>query len=216
VSAAVVAADGLSTGRPQTLADSIAYYAVRVDAAWVGDAFYVGVPVWDDQTGRRTLSLETFQPDGTVRQVKMLLPGDLMDGPSLAAGSGDLRAVYPGLPAGGIAPDDLGLIWQRLTLTGQLAALPVEIVQFSNYYQLSRAVAVGDDTVVLVWDGPQGALAVVRVGLDGQIVTPMTDIIKGPGLAGSDMVHRGSDLVVGWVNYDYSNNTSLNLARLTP
>jgi hypothetical protein len=75
---------------------------------------------------------------------------------------------------------------------------------------------VGDDTVALVLDAPQNALAVVRLGLDGQIVTPMRDIIKGPIGGMGDMVRRGPELVIGWIVYSYNGDTHLHLARLAP
>jgi hypothetical protein len=217
VNATVIAADGLSFGPTEILDYSIGQSPMRVDAAWVGTAFYVGVPIWDNQNYQHTLSLTSVQPDGTTALVRNLLPSDLFDGPSLAAGTGDLRIVYPGLPAGGIAPDDIGVIWQRLTLTGQLASLPVQIAPQSNYYMFSRAVAVGDNTVALVLDSAQAALDIVQVGLDGQIAAPMRTIAGNPGVAGADVVRRGSDVIVAWSSYSGNNGeTLLNLARLTP
>jgi hypothetical protein len=209
VFSAIVATDGRSIDASPSIANSSGYQGPPVRAAWLGGAFYAAMPVLGSGY-QYTLDLISVHPDGTSELVRELLPGDLGWSPAVTAGANDLRLAYYGLPAGGIAPADLGVIWQRLGLAGELVSVPVEITTDVNANAMS-AVAVGDDTFVLLGNYFQPGLSIVRLGLDGRIVTPLRDIARGSGISSGDMVRRGPDLIALWNSFN-----KISVARLTP
>jgi hypothetical protein len=206
VNTAVVAADGRSIETTQTIGG---YQSVPVNAAWAGGAFVAADPVLD-ASGFLTLDLIGVKPDGSYGLVRELLPGALFWSPAIDAGASDLRIAYSGLPAGGIFPNDQGVIWQRLGLAGELLSVPATIAS-GDAYAVARAVAIGDDTFVLLENLGQFGLAIAGVGLDGRIVTPLRDIVTGPLVYAGDMARCGSNLIVAWTS-----SSGLSLARLTP
>jgi hypothetical protein len=214
LSASVIADDGRSAGAPLTIAMAGSEAAVfGASAAWVGAAFQVAAGLGLFDVGSEAIRLVTVQPDGTSQLTADVLVTSIDGTPRIAAGAGDLRLVYPGVPAG--PPIGFGLIWQRFDPSGKLVQPPAVLTSYPDFFGQAPAIALGDDTAVLV-DGYAGAeLAVIRAGLDGSIVTPLRDVVKAPAtpLTSYDMVRRGPELVVGWLS---PTTGALQLARVTP
>jgi len=183
-------------------------------AAWVGDAFYVVVGIRPQTGGDAALRLITVRPDGTFSVVADVGVGSLTGTPRIAAGAGDLRVTYSG-GAAGTGPYPVGVVWQRLALSGAPAGGSTAVAGYPAYLGEAPAIALGDDTVVLVPGSGHDELGVVVVDLDGKLVTPLLNVAKAPAIQVNvyDMVRRGSDLVVGWLS---PLTGAVSLARVTP
>jgi len=215
-SAAVIAADGRSVTTPQAISTSDQLTYDGLTAAWIGDAFYVGVPIYPHgpvDTSIEDLRIIRVTTDGQVSTFGDDFSG-FYGGATFAAGAGDFRVVYLGVPPGGDPGYDIGVIWQRIA-PDHTELMPVTLGMSPDYGARSPAVAFGDDTVVLV-SGGQQRLALARVALDGTVLTPTHDILVSPNYEFNawDMVRRGPDVIVGWVNWD--STQPIGLARLTP
>ncbi|HEY7370630.1 MAG TPA: hypothetical protein VIF57_00520 [Polyangia bacterium] len=213
LSASVIADNGRSASAPVSIAASSEGGIFGASAAWIAGAFQVAAGVGLFDVGGEAIRLVTVQSDGTAQPVADVLTTSVDGAPRIATGAADLRVVYPGVPAG--PPVGFGQFWQRFDVSGKLVQPPVLLTSYPDFFGEAPAIALGDDTAVLV-DGYGGEeLAVIRVGLDGSIVTPLRDVAKAPAgpLTSYDMVRRGPELVVGWLS---SSTGAFQLARVTP
>jgi hypothetical protein len=216
VHATVIAADGRSFSPPQTIvASPLAVPSDLPTAAWIADAFYVAASVSPPPNFDVVdLRIMRVAADGQVSIFGDNFPG-FYGGASLASGASDLRVVYGGAPPQGGAPGDSNVLWQRIGPDDhELGA--VSLATNPPYYGRSLAVAFGDTTVVLVGGYSGQALGLTRLALDGQVLTPVHDVIAGPDywMQWWDMARRGPDVIVGWLRQDQQ--SLVGLARLSP
>jgi len=209
---ALIAADGQSAAPPFDIIDLTTGYAGMFDGAWVGDAFNVVMATFVPPDYTSALRLVRIDVDGTLTS-RDLLAGGFEDMPRIARGATDTRVTY-------IALDQFGgrdIMWRRVGSAGELLADALLADVTYGYYGPSPAVAIGDDTLVLVSDQQVSSLALARVGPDGQIRTRPYGILRGPtlGVGNNDMVRRGPDVIVTWLSYNGA-FPRVGLARITP
>jgi len=210
--AAVVAADGRSVTTPRVL--PLEADITNTSAVYMGGAFYVAAVVGNGLSGSlRMVRIETDGTVGAASTVVDVLPGVTTNDATLASGADDLRLVYVGQAVDG---GPAGIVLQKIAATGASASSPVTLPAAAEYDHACGAVAFGADTVVLLCDGGEGALGAVRVGANGQIVTPPFRIMGLPtGLAGhiteQKLARVGSDIVSAWYT-----DSQIRLARVTP
>lgn len=212
LSAALIAADGQSAGTPFDVVPPATADAGAFDAAWVGDAFNVVVATFVPPDYNSALRLARIDANGTVTS-RDLLVGGFEDVPRIARGATDTRITYAA-PYQVYARD---IMWRRVGSAGELLADALVAQSPYGYSVPSPAVAVGDDTLVLVADQQASSLSLARVGLDGQIRTRPYDILRAPsiGLANNDMIRRGPDAIVSWLSYNGA-FPRVGLVRITP
>jgi hypothetical protein len=215
VQIAMIAADGLSVGAPQTIITDVPF-ADTPAAAWIGDAFYVVSAVSASTGGlARALRIVRITPDGSATTIGDILAGQARDAPGVAVGASDLRVGFEGtMPPSDADPTaaDSGVFWQELGLTGQ-ALTPVVTLGRYPYWGRPAAVAFDGDAVILI-GGFNGQLGLVRVASDGEIVTPLTSFFAAPATTAGPyaLVRIGAEVVAGWAP-PYG---GLGLARLAP
>jgi hypothetical protein len=144
--------------------------------------------------------------------------------PSIADGpdAHDIRIVYTTATADApyrLSTEHRDVIWWRYQTTAPTRS--DALTPFRAYY-LARAVAFGDDTLVLANAGDSSRLGVVRVAPDGRIVAPFHAIAASPsgGISDYHLVRRGPDVIVSFINGPGGSingpDGRINLARLTP
>jgi len=218
VASALISADGLSVGTPSLLMDPQPdVYAIAWPAgAWVGDAYLVAQPLQllSQTSSYDALRLFRVAPDNKTTIVGDILKNDISGTPSLVAATTDLRLVYPGVPPGGRPMYDIALKWRRIGSMGELRTSAVMFDMIPSYGARAPAVALGDDTLILMSSPAQEELILVRVDVNGKTVGMPYDVARSPayGLYGYDMVRRGSEVVVAWAQ----GGQTLKLARVTP
>jgi hypothetical protein len=212
VNAALISDDGLSAGAPQVVVPSETLF-FGADAAWTGGAFQVATAL-ETNSAAVLLRLSTVQVDGSVTAASDIVVGAIDGPPRLAAGTGGLRVVFPGVPPNSITPDGLGIVWQPLGDVGQPLLPPVVVANYPTYFGVAPAIAFGDDTLVLIGGYGHEELALVHV-LPGGLVAGLRGVVKAPALEIDvyDMARRGTELVVGWLS---PSTGALGLARVTP
>ena len=214
VMASLIADNGLSASMPTAIVGPAYYYSDVVSAAWVGDAFYAAVTLQRSAGDYRgLLHLVRLPPGGTPTGGDDPTGETVLGPPAITSGASDLRVVYTAMLATDTTLDEV-VLWRRLGTSGQVVSDPALVGVFPYPYGPSRAVAFGDDTVVVI-DGAYvtGRIAVAHLASDGRYVTPVFDAARGPNyysLGPFDMVRRGPDVVVGWLG------DGLRLARVTP
>ena len=213
--ASLVADDGLSAGAPQTIAAPPAFLSDTVSAAWIGDAFYIAATIESPPDYRGVLHLVRFPPGGTPTGGDVPISEDVYSPPAIAAGAPDLRVVYDSAPLSGVDNAYYTVLWRRLGPSGEPLSAPVTVGTYLTVNGPPRAVAFGDETLVVIGDNyTSGRITLVHLGSDGQIAAPGYDLARTPryyvGLG--DIVRRGPDAVVAWTG-SYG---SLYLARVTP
>ena len=210
--AVVIAADGLSAGKPQDLADPQTFLIGPPTVAWIGDAYYIALPTELMSSGYPiVVRLLRVAADGTMSRVADILKDEFSSAPGFAAGAADMRLIYGGVPPG--QPNDLAVMSRRIGSKGELLSNPTTLGLFPTYFGRAPAVAFGDDTVVLLSGFERELLTIARVDVNGKIVTRQ-DIAVSPAypLTMYDVVHRGPDAVVAWMKA----GGPLMLARVTP
>jgi hypothetical protein len=207
VRAAVIADDGRSATTPVSIALDPDDFIT--DAAYAGGAFFVtSLEASDSQyDAPYELSIARIETDGRATSVVAALPGEVSDYAALVAGAADLRIVYTGFapPYG-----EHRTYWRRLDGAGAAASPAVELERDPYGFGIgARAVALGDDTVVLL-DESNVLVRVARVTAAGQVTTPAQDVatasVYGPAVA-----RRGPEVVFGWIS-----PLGIGLARIAP
>lgn len=210
--AALLAADGLSASKPRLLDDPDTYTIGAPGGAWIGDAYYIALPVELAVNGYPVLvRLLRVTTDGTFTKVADLLKNEFSQSPSFAAGAADIRLIYDGVPPG--SPSyDVAVLSRRIGPAGELLSSALRLDSYP-YFGRSPAAAFGSDTVVLLNGYQTETLSVVRADASGQIVS-RNDVAISPDYTTGvyDMVRRGSDVVVAWMKA----GNVLMLARVTP
>jgi hypothetical protein len=211
VSAALIAADGQSAGTPFEILGPLTGNAGMFDGTWVGDAFNVAVSAFVAPTYFHALRIVRIDVNGTLT-TRDLLMDEFEEAPRLARGAADTRITY--IARGSF---DLDVEWRRFGPAGEPLAEAL-LAQSIHGYTQSPAVALGDDTLVLVADDDQtSSLAITRVDRASRVITPQYDIARAPTFTifSPDMVRRGPDAIVSWlalVGVDWR----VGLARITP
>jgi hypothetical protein len=215
VNATLIADDALPVSTPAQIISSVPINWETIGAAWVADAFHVVVPIEvpSGATTARALRLMRITADGTPSFVADLPAGQDAGQPSVAVGGADVRIVYRGLRPGAVPPNDRGVVWQRVSPSGELLS-PDALIGAFPFFARSPAFAFGDDTVVLLGSYDGTKLAITRVASDGRVVVPATDIARtlNSPLGTYDMVRRGPEVVVAWTK----GGQGLGLARVVP
>jgi hypothetical protein len=216
--AAVIASDGRSATTPIDLSSDGVIQPASLSAAFFGDAFYVafvvGLPTVSNQLRMTRVAL-----DGTTSTTFPALLGDWVLFPTLVAGANGLSIVYEGAAPGN---GDGGIVWRRISVTGEALGVPVLVGPPDRYHNLARAAAVGGDIVVLAGaenGGPLGvarALGIVRIDSRDQITMPVFDIAIGPGMGSYNIARRGPDLIVAWLGGGFSTEDRIGIARVLP
>jgi len=211
--AALIADDGLSAGKPQPLDDPSTFLLGPPVGAWIGNAYYVAAPIEIMSSAYPiVVRLRRVAADGTMSKVADILKDEFVAAPSFAAGAADIRLIY-----GGNLPVQNGYgvatLLRRIGSTGELLSDPITLGLYPTYFGRAPAVAFGDDTVVLLSGNEQELLTVARADAAGKIATRQ-DIAAAPAypLVTYDLVRRGPDAVVGWMNA----GGPLMLARVKP
>ena len=166
----LIAADGLSAGKPQTLVDSIrrTFLVGAPTGAWIGDAYYVALPTEIQSSGFPiVVRLMRVAADGTMSKVADILKDEFSVAPGFAAGAADIRLIYDGVPPGQ-SSYNLAVMLRRIGSMGQLLSGPVTLGRSPTYYGRAPAVAFGDDTVVLLNGNEQELLTIVRADAAGR------------------------------------------------
>jgi hypothetical protein len=207
VRAAVIADDGRSATTPVSI--PIDPDDFITDAAYAGGAFFVtSLELADSQYDAPSeLFIARVETDGRATSVVEALPGEVSDFAALVAGAADLRIVYTGFapPYG-----EHRTYWRRLDGTGAAASPAVELERDPYGFGIgARAVALGDDTVVLL-DESNVLVRVARVTAAGQIATPAQDVVTASVYAVA-AVRRGPEVVFGWIS-----PLGIGLARIAP
>jgi hypothetical protein len=117
VRVSVVSADGRSASTPKSISTvNYPLNVVLMNAAWVGDAFYVAMQIAD---GPVKLTLLRVEADGTPTTVFDAMPGSEALVPTLVTGADDLRVVYLAT-----MNNQFGAWWRKLGLDGQPLSPP--------------------------------------------------------------------------------------------
>jgi hypothetical protein len=210
--AAVIANDGRTATSPLSVA--IGPDARLTAAAYVGDAFYVSLLSQTEAAAGAVeyrLFIVRVQADGRAGSVFEALPGEVAGPATLVAGGPDLRVVYTAHTPGAASLSDLTLYWRRLDASGKGLGAPVALANDPNGFGIyPLAVGRDNETVVLLNEfGTQAAIA--RVDAQGQVLTPVRNIIESPGFYTFALARRGTDVVVGWLA-----ELGFGLARIAP
>ncbi len=212
--AALIAADGRSVDQLTLLPSVSPFLRGNPTAAWIGDTFFIAAPIFNDAFADaiRVLSMTA---NGTTTVVGDILESEMAFAPGFARGAADMRLIYSGLPVGGRSDLDVAVLWRRLGPAGELLGPPVTVGVYPNFLGRTAALAFGDDTVILLNGFDRHQMAVIRIDKDGKIVKPAYDVAISPdeGLRQFDMVRRGTDIVVGWLQ---TRGAGVTLARITP
>jgi hypothetical protein len=211
--AVLIAADGLSAGKPQPLADPQDLVAGAPAAAWIGDGYMLALPIQLQSDGYAiVVRLLRVAADGAISKVADILKDEFSFAPTFAAGANDMRLTYGGVPPG--EPSySLAVMLRRFGSAGELLSSAGTLGRYPTYFGRAPAVAFGDDTVVLLKGNELELLTIVRANAAGNI-TASQDVATAPSYAflTYDVVRRGPDAVVAWMKP----GGPLMLARVLP
>ena len=217
IRAALVAADGRSTGTPFDLPVDRLFTGSTVSAAFIGDAFYVTYELSDFNIAPPIDMIRVVRVDtsGTVRKVMDMV--EIAIGPSLATDATDLRLTWNG-PLPGGSEEDRALLWRRFSLTGQSLSPLIVLGRFpSDQLGFTPSVGLGTDTLLLLGsEGP--ALGVARLSADGTILTPRQSLARSRQflpITGYLIARRGPEAVAAWMA-PFDRTSRIEIARLMP
>jgi hypothetical protein len=220
VRAALLTSDGRSASPPFDLPLDGRLATSRVSAVYAGDAFYVTFEVYDVTQIVPTFegfSLIRVGTDGSATKVTDILPEGFATFPLLVAGANDLRLSYDGTAPGGVPGEDQAQLWRRLDSQGTFLSPAAVVGRLPDFLNPSPAVAIGDDTIVLLGGHDWHALGIARVANDGQIAKPASTIATtARGTIETYALARlGTDVVAAWIA-GTARSGRIGLARFTP
>jgi hypothetical protein len=213
---ALLAADGRSATPLFDLPLDGLIVTSRPSAVFAGDAFYVIFQVFNLNTMFEGFRLVRVGTDGLASKVADIVPEGFAAFPMFVAGASDLRLIYDGTAPGGVPGEDQVILWRRLGFGGDFVSPAVVLARPPLYLNPSPAVALGDDTAVLLGGMDWHALGMARVAGDGKIVTPAAQIARTRfGIETYALARRGNEVVAAW-NASTTKAGRIGLARLTP
>ena len=166
-----------------------------VTATFADGAFYF----LDSIQSSSSNSLVRIETDGTVGSPIDILPGVGYGSMVLVPGAADLRILYPSTCATTYCgpPDFNGLVWQKITSTGDAVAPPVTLT--SDFIGDTTAIGFGDDTIIafreITNNGPTPA-SLMHVDQNGALVEPTFSFSKTANAAPPFVIaSTGPDIV---------------------
>jgi hypothetical protein len=194
---ALIAADGTSVSTPQMLLSAERW----LSATFADGAFYF----LDSIQSSSSNSLVRVETDGTVASPIDILPGIGSGNMMLVPGAPDLRVVYPSVCGGPYCGTFNGLVWQKLTSTGDAVAPPVTLTSDSIAY--TTAIGFGEDTLIAFtashnYPAPS-SLSLMHIDSNGAPVEPTFSFFSTPiGAQPFALASTGSDVVAAF-SVDY-------------
>jgi hypothetical protein len=161
--------------------------------------------------------------DGSIARVGLdgSVVGTSAPGPAeytmLAWTGTEARVVY-----GDPAAQGAGVYWLRLDKSGAALGSPVLLTPSSTFYNVAPAVAMGDDTVVVLGGGSSTIdhsthLGITRISPTGTSLTAPFGVVQDPELVAAPKVAvLGSQAVLAWVGGVNGYPGRIGLALLNP
>jgi hypothetical protein len=212
VRAAVISPDGRSATAPVDVVERDSNTLAYPVAAYVDGAFSV-IDKARLADGAQLIRVGT---DGHVISTAKILDGATVTPAELVAAGSSLHLIYDAAVPGPTIPKASDqIMFQSLSANGAAIGSPVPLANLGDYQTGSSAVALGDDTMVLLNGRATSQLAVARLGADGHVGGAIRQLAKGPIYRYQQIVKRGPDVIVGWHAQDGQRHW-LGLARFTP
>jgi hypothetical protein len=213
--ASVISADGRSATTPITLPVDTSAITGEMTAAFVGDAFYVAMAVYDDVTNAVSAHLHLIRvaPDGTSATAVDGLRGSEVWSPYIVEDADGLQIVYAG-----VLPCVAGysMLIQSVDRSGaSLSPARLFADPSTGWLWRPSAIAFGRDIVTVLLGGDSELLTVTRSPTDGSAAPVQHTVGRGPAHTFylGDIARRGTDAIVAWMDYTRS---EVQLARVAP
>jgi hypothetical protein len=201
--AAVLADDGAEETPPFTVLEDV-FPGIR---GWNGSGVFTGTSFLIVQTARKHASgasdgvrIIVVGLDGAVGRARRLGSPDAA-WPRIVLGSSEARVVYVEWKSG-------AAYFARLDAQGGLAGAPVLLLAPARkttawpWDGVGAAEAVGRDSLLLLFSGPERKTGLLRLGSTGLALAPPYTIARGPS-GYHALALAGRDVAVAWIEGNY-------------